>query len=136
MAKKKATEKGKPRVVAKCDSFNGVPSNHDELTKSVAQSSPENIRLKSIIRVIRRQQVMLDFDLVFLYGIETCHLNEQIKCNIERFPNDFMFQFTKNKFDCLKSQFSISSWGGTRKFPYSPWCQHEVHQVLGLYRRA
>ena len=47
--------------------------------------------VESLIRNIRGQQVMLDSDLAMLYGVETRRLNEQVKRNIERFPDDFMF---------------------------------------------
>lgn len=137
MAKKIATDKGEPEVIAKCDNLNEVTPNHDEVITSVAQSSPESVSIKSMIRLIRGQQVMLDSDLAFLYGVETRRLNEQVKRNIERFPDDFMFQLTKEEFDFLKSQIAmsnitdsqdiknlksqiaISRWGGTRKLPYA-----------------
>ena len=137
MAKKVAAEKVEPEVIAKCDNLNEVTSNHDEVITSVAQSSPESVSIKSMIRLIRGQQVMLDSDLAFLYGVETRRLNEQVKRNIERFPDDFMFQLTKEEFDFLKSQIAmsnitdsqgnknlksqiaISKWGGTRKLPYA-----------------
>ena len=64
--------------------------------------------MESLIRVIRGQQVMLDRDLAALYGVETKRLNEQVKRNIERFPEDFMFQLTPNEFDNLKSQIATS----------------------------
>ena len=82
------------------------------------QLSVEN-KVESLIRVIRGQQVMLDRDLAELYGVEIRRLNEQVKRNIERFPEDFMFQLTPNEFDNLKSQFANSSWGGVRKLPYA-----------------
>ena len=66
---------------------------------------------------IRGQKVMLDRDLAEMYGVETKRLNEQIKRNMKRFPEDFMFQLTKEEFQNLKSQFATSSWGGTRKLP-------------------
>ena len=66
---------------------------------------------------IRGQKVMLDRDLAQMYGVETKRLNEQIKCNMKRFPEDFMFQLTKEEFQNMKSQFATSSWGGTRKLP-------------------
>jgi hypothetical protein len=84
--------------------------------------------IESLIHVIRGQQVMLDSDLAQLYGVETRRLNEQVKRNIERFPEDFMFQLTKdeisnlmsqNATSSLKSQNVISSWGGSRKLPYA-----------------
>ena len=69
----------------------------------------ENIQ--NHIYVIRGQRVMLDFDLAAMYGVETRRLNEQVKRNIERFPEDFMFQLTKGEFEILKSQNVISnSW--------------------------
>lgn len=75
------------------------------------------------IHEIRSQKVMLDFDLAALYGVETRRLNEQVKRNIERFPEDFMFQRTKGEWDILKSQIatsnSIRKRGGTQKPPYA-----------------
>ena len=106
----------------------------------------DSINIESLIRVIRGQQVMLDYDLAMLYGVETKRLNEQVKRNSNRFPEDFMFQLTKeevcrsrsqfvtlNDDDAsrsqiatineeeviLKSQIATSSWGGTRKLPYA-----------------
>ncbi len=69
------------------------------------------------IYFIRGQKVMLDKDLAELYGVETKRLNEQVRRNIERFPEDFMFQLTEEEMQNLMSQFATSSWGGTRKFP-------------------
>ena len=60
---------------------------------------------------IRGQRVMLDFDLATMYGVETRRLNEQVKRNIERFPEDFMFQLTKGELEILKSQIVISNSG-------------------------
>ena len=60
---------------------------------------------------------MLDRDLAELYEVPTKRLNEQVKRNIKRFPEDFMFQLTCGEFKSLKSQFATSSWGGTRKLP-------------------
>lgn len=71
------------------------------------------------ILLIREQKVMLDADLAELYGAETRRLNEQVRRNGERFPQDFMFQLTAEEFENLKSQFATSSWGGRRKFPYA-----------------
>ncbi len=61
---------------------------------------------------MRGQRVMLDRDLAELYGVETKRLKEQVRRNIERFPDDFMFELTKNEFEILRSQFATSSWGG------------------------
>ena len=67
---------------------------------------------------IRNEKVMLDSDLSELYGVETKRLNEQVKRNIDRFPEDFMFQLTEAEFENLKSQIATSSWGGRRTLPY------------------
>ena len=75
--------------------------------------------ITSKIFVIRDNKVMLDEDLAELYDVETKRLNEQIKRNIARFPEDFMFQLSQKEFDNLKSQFATSSWGGRRKLPYA-----------------
>jgi hypothetical protein len=64
------------------------------------------------IHIIRGQKVMLDEDLAMLYEIETKRLNEQVKRNLSRFPEDFMFELTAEEFGHLKSQFATSSWGG------------------------
>ena len=64
--------------------------------------------VKSKIYTIRGQKVMLDFDLAAMYGVKTGRLNEQVKRNIERFPEDFMFQLTKGELEILRSQFVIS----------------------------
>lgn len=74
--------------------------------------------IESKILVIRNQQVMVDRDIAELYGVETRRLNEQVKRNIERFPEDFCFQLTEREFSNLISQNATSSWGGTRKLPY------------------
>lgn len=62
---------------------------------------------------------MLDRDLSLLYNVETKRLNEQVKRNIERFPDDFMFQLSKDDVEILKSQNATSSWGGDRRLPYA-----------------
>ncbi|MBR6829297.1 MAG: ORF6N domain-containing protein [Paludibacteraceae bacterium] len=72
----------------------------------------ENI--EHLIHVIRGKQVMLDRDLARLYGVETGRLNEQVKRNIERFPEDFMFQLNKEEFENWKSHFAISNSDSSR----------------------
>jgi hypothetical protein len=62
---------------------------------------------------------MLDNDLSELYLVETKRLNEQVKRNIKRFPEDFMFQLTIEEWENLKSQNATSSWGGRRIPPYA-----------------
>ena len=74
--------------------------------------------IESLTKVIRGQQVIFDKDLAKLYGVETKYLNKQVKRNIERFPEDFMFQLTKE--ECLRCQIGTSNEGrgGARYFPY------------------
>ena len=87
----------------------------EEEKQEIMLINEENIKEK--IYVIRGQKVMLDFELAELYGYTTMRFNEQIKNNIEKFDEDFMFQLTKDEFDNLISKKSISSWGGRRKCP-------------------
>ena len=88
------------------------------------------INIENKILVIRGQQVILDSDLAGLYEVETRRINEQVKRNIARFPEQFCFQLTKqeteelskskyNSLINLKSQIAISSWGGKRKPSYA-----------------
>lgn len=79
--------------------------------------------IRNCVYVIRGQQVMLDQDLAEIYGYELKAMNQQVKRNIERFPEDFMFQLAKEEVEIvkenLKSQIVTSSWGGKRKLPYA-----------------
>ncbi|OUR95877.1 hypothetical protein A9Q84_15370 [Halobacteriovorax marinus] len=76
-------------------------------------------QIKEMIYVIRGQKVMLDSDLARLYGVETKRLNEQVKRNFDRFPEDFMFQLSFEEFLSLKSQIATSKTGrgGKQKQP-------------------
>lgn len=77
--------------------------------------------IQNKIYEIRGQKVMLDSDLAELYEVETKVLNQGVKRNSTRFPEDFMFQLTDNEYINLKSQFvtsSLSNYGGVRKLPY------------------
>jgi len=69
------------------------------------------------IVVLREQKVLIDSDLAALYGVETRRLNEQVRRNRARFPEDFIFELSAEEFANLKSQFATSSWGGRRKLP-------------------
>lgn len=79
---------------------------------------PQEI-VESKILFIRGKKVMLDKDLAALYGVETFNLNKAVKRNIDRFPEDFMFQLNNEEFKNLIFHFGISSWGGTRKHSYA-----------------
>ena len=85
--------------------------------------------LKDKIYTIRGQQVMLDSDLAEIYGYETRYLNLQVKHNQNRFPDDFMFQLTREEYDNLMLKNSTSSHGGRRTLPY-------VFTEQGVYQLA
>lgn len=76
-------------------------------------------KIENIIYVIRGQKVMLDSDLARLYGIETSQLNRQVRRNLNRFPNDFMFELDSEEFNSLICQIGISKKGrgGRQKLP-------------------
>ncbi len=72
-------------------------------------------KIISKIYVIRNRKVMLDKDLAEIYGVEKRVLTQAVRRNIKRFPEDFMFELSKEEIKNLKSQIVISSWGGARK---------------------
>ena len=77
-------------------------------------------RIQQCIYLVRKQKVILDSDLAVLYGVETKALVRAVKRNIDRFPDDFMFQLTRSEFDnFLRCQNGTSSWGGRRYLPYA-----------------
>ena len=67
------------------------------------------------ILMIRKQKVILDRDSAKLYGVQTKVFNQAVKRNIKRSPEDFMFKFSDEEYENLKSQIVISSWGGDRR---------------------
>jgi hypothetical protein len=78
------------------------------------------------ICVVRGMKVMLDKDLAEMYDVEVKVLNQAVKRNLQRFPQDFMFQLSNDEWENLKSQFVTSSfrrnkneWGGARKLPFA-----------------
>src|SRR5437588_12113511 len=76
-------------------------------------------RIEQAILVIRGKRVILDSDLAKLYGVTTARLNQQVRRNTERFPDDFMFELMKEEYDSLMLQFATSKGGrgGRRKLP-------------------
>lgn len=98
------------------------------MSKSKTSTTPKTISDEVLVNKIyefRGQKVMLDSDLAELYGVETRRLNEQVRRNVTRFPEDFMFTLDKNEVEILKSQIATSSWGGRRKAP-SVFTEHGV----------
>ncbi len=76
---------------------------------------PDEVIMSKIF-VIREQKVMLDRDLAKLYGVETKYLKRQVKRNIDRFPEDFMFELIKKEYDSLRSQFGTLKRGSHAKY--------------------
>lgn len=85
------------------------------------------------IYLIRDKKVILDTHLALLYNVETKRLNEQVRRNINRFPDDFMFQLTKEEWIILKSQNATSSWGGRRTLPYV-FTEHGVLMLSSILK--
>lgn len=83
------------------------------------------------IYFIRNQKVMLDFDLAMLYNVETKRLNEQVKRNLFRFPEDFMFQLTENEYNSSRSQIATLKNGRGSNLKYLPYAFTE-HGILML----
>ena len=73
--------------------------------------------LRSLVYVIRGQQVMLDSDLAALYQVETKVFNQAVSRNIERFPENFRFQLTAEEYTSLRSQVVTSNGRGGRRYP-------------------
>ncbi len=100
-----------------------IKANGDIQEINIAVAEPD---IKSMIYVICNQQVMIDSDLAMLYQVETKRLNEAVKRNIVRFPNEFRFQLTDKELESLRSQFATSNnsemedgkKGGRRYLPY------------------
>lgn len=75
--------------------------------------------IQNKIHIISGQKVMLDFDLAELYEVETRSLNQAVKRNVDRFPEDFMMKIHINQYSNLKSQFVISNFGRKRDYVYT-----------------
>ena len=81
---------------------------------------PDEVVMTKIF-VVRDQKVMIDRDLAELYGVETKRLKEAVRRNIERFPEDFMFEMTKQEFENWRTQFATSS-SDKKGLRYAPFC--------------
>lgn len=90
-----------------------------------------NKNIEDCIFTIRGQQVMLDSDIAMFFGVETKRLNEQMKRNIDRFPNDFCFQLNDGELEnILRSHFATSK-GLSSKRRYKPYVYSE-HGIIAL----
>ena len=89
--------------------------------------------IRESIITIRDTQVILDSSIARLYGVSTKALNQAVKRNKSRFPNNFMFQLTKKEFDILRSQNVTSNWGGVRYCPYA-FTEHGVVMLATILK--
>ena len=89
--------------------------------------------IEPLIKIFRGQQVMLDRDLATLYGVETKRLNEQVKHNIKRFPEDFKFQLTKD--ECLRSQIATLNEGSDKRIEdmHRLMLKHSVYHMTASF---
>src|ERR1035437_2588956 len=101
------------------------------MSKKIAISVIPDETIINKIFIIRNQKVMLDSDLAELYQVETKKLKQQVKRNIERFPQLYMFELTQKEFDLLRSQIATSKQGrgGTRYLPMV-FTEHGVLQQI------
>lgn len=90
-------------------------------------------KIEQSIVVVRGHRVILDEDLADLYGVETKALNQAVKRNEDRFPEDFAFQLTDQEWENLKSQNVTSSWGGRRTPPHV-FTEHGVAMLSSVLR--
>lgn len=82
------------------------------------------------IFILRDQKVLLDSDLAALYDVPTKRFNEQVKRNLERFPDDFMFQLTQEEYDSLRSQFATLKTGRGQHRKYLPYVFTEHGAIM------
>ncbi len=84
------------------------------------------------IYFIREQKVMLDFDLAVLYEVETKYLKRQVRRNIERFPDDFLFELTAKEYNSLRSQSGTLNRGGHSKYKPFAFTEQGVAMLSGV----
>lgn len=88
--------------------------NDESCQAEIIVSGAAHESVTGLIHIVRNQQVMLDSDLAALYGVETKRLNESVRRNPNRFPEEFCFQLTKDEFELLRSQIATSNQGDPR----------------------
>lgn len=102
--------------------------------KSLVSAVMNESDLRSLVYVIRGQQVMLDSDLAALYQVETKVFNQAVSRNIERFPENFRFQLTAEEYVALRSQLVTSNGrGGRRYLPYA-FTEQGIAMLSGVLR--
>ncbi len=102
-------------------------------TQPLTLLSIKDRNIEDCIYNIRRQQVMLDCDVAYFFGVETKNLNKQMKRNIGRFPEDFCFQLNSNEFKNLRFQNATSNHGGRRYNPYA-YTEEGIITLAGIIK--
>ena len=118
MAKKQIKKELPKKPVENFDQSNEVVANCDHPEKGEVALSQHDI--EKLIITVRGEQVLIDRDLAYIYQVEVKQMNRQVKRNIERFPEDFMFQLTREEYNSLKCHFGTSNkrGGDRRALPY------------------
>ena len=119
--------------IINCDQSKEVVANCDHLEKDKPTLSQHDI--EKLIITVRGEQVLIDRDLASIYQVEVKQMNRQVKRNIERFPEDFMFRLTKEEYYSLKCHFGTSNTrgGDHRALPYA-FTQQGIGMLSGLLR--
>lgn len=107
----------------------------NDIVKAEAAAIQSVEQIESLILSIRGKQVILDRDLARLYGVETKRLNQQVQRNLERFPEDFMFQLTKEEAELSRSQFATLNGRGhnIKHLPYA-FTENGIAMLSGVLR--
>ena len=111
-----------------------MEKNEQEQTTDIIPTIAETKEIRSLIYVVRGQQVMLDSDLAMLYQVETKVFNQAVSRNIERFPDNFRFQLTKEEFDALRSQIATSNGRGGRRYRPYMFTEQGIAMLSGVLR--
>ena len=105
-----------------------------EQTTDIIPEIAETKDIKSLIYVVRGQQVMMDSDLAMLYQVDTKVFNQAVSRNIKRFPENFRFQLTKEEFDALRSQVATSNGRGGRRYRPYMFTEQGIAMLSGVLR--
>ena len=100
----------------------------------IVSSISDNTDIQSLIYIVRGQQVMMDSDLAKLYKVETKVFNQAVNRNLDRFPDNFRFQLTKEEFDALRSQIATSNGKGGRRYRPYMFTEQGIAMLSGVLR--
>ena len=100
----------------------------------IVSAMSDNKDIRSLIYMVRGQQVMLDSDLAKLYKVETKVFNQAVSRNSDRFPDNFRFQLTKEEFDALRSQIATSNGKGGRRYRPYMFTEQGIAMLSGVLR--